>query len=104
MSMDIQRILDKLNISPITDEIYLQELRGYQLTEHDVEQFKYYKKYGSTTMFYTDEYLLNKDVDELTEMDERNKEMFQPSLIKRTLNKIESINLKLYLLRRKYFG
>ena len=92
--MSLEEKLAKLNISPLTDDVYHEHLKNHQLRGMDVRGWKYYKIYGNEIMLYSKEYINNNTLDELIEQDKRNKRMFCPSLIDRIIRRIDAFKFK----------
>ena len=93
---NLQEKMDKLNIKPVTDEIYLSHQRDYQHIGIDVSPHKYYKQYGDVFMFYTEEYLVDNTLSDLMETDKHNKKMFKRSLLSRLDDWLFSIRLRYF--------
>ena len=63
--VNLEQKIAKLNLLPMTDEVYLEHLKSDQLRGMDVSKWEYYKMYGNEPMFYDVEYLNNTALDEL---------------------------------------
>lgn len=78
--MDLEAKIKALEIAPITDEIKEKHLKPFEEGDSNIELLKYFKIYGETPMFYTQEYLENNSLEKLLAADEKNKKIFQPPL------------------------
>ncbi|OAB48475.1 hypothetical protein [Paenibacillus antarcticus] len=88
--MNVQEKMKKLNIQPVNEKVYLQHLRQWELLGQDMSEQKYYKMYGDTPMFYSDDYLNKHSIDALLKDNKRSREMLNPTLIAKLLSKCDA--------------
>lgn len=94
--MDLIEKVRALNLVPITEEIYQEYLMPLEQDDGlDVSRYKYIKFYGDVPIYYSIDYLEQTSIIQLIQMDKRNKEYFQPSLLNRLKLKWQATILKL---------
>ncbi|MBT2600962.1 MULTISPECIES: hypothetical protein [unclassified Oceanobacillus] len=99
--MDIHAKAEKLNLLEVDYKIYWRNLIHLKNAGKDIEQYQYYKNYGSTTMVYSNEYLNNHDIETLLDRDKKNEKIFNPNIFRRIKGKYDSFMLRRYIRKQR---
>lgn len=100
MDNDLHTKVNALRLLPIDNKIYKEHLKATEESGCKVSQFKYYKMFDSTPMFYSLNYLNNNSIEELVKKDKKNHKQFCPSFFMRLKMKFDVWQLKKMMRRR----